>query len=178
MDAANRKAPERSGGGAYLNNLNRLYGRPKDTRSAGRPEGIDGLLSRLDRVRQTGTGRWIARCPAHDDNRPSLHVTLKDDGAILIHCFSHQCAAADIVAAVGLSLTDLFPAPCDHHRPAGKPRVPAADVLSAIVTECWIVAAVASDVARGSPVDDATARRVALAGERIQQAARLGGVPC
>ncbi|MSQ55589.1 MAG: DNA primase, partial [Betaproteobacteria bacterium] len=29
------------------------------------------LLDRLDGVRATGPGRWIAQCPAHPDKRPS-----------------------------------------------------------------------------------------------------------
>jgi len=32
----------------------------------------DILLARLDGVKRTGPDRWIARCPAHDDKRPSL----------------------------------------------------------------------------------------------------------
>lgn len=137
---------------------------------------VSTLLDRLERARLTGPGRYVARCPAHDDKRPSLHVTVKDDGAILLHCFSHQCGAAAIMAAIGLTLSDLFPNRGEPHRPAGRPRVPATDVLACIATEAWIVAAVASDVAHGFDVDDATSHRVALAAERIQQAARLGGV--
>ena len=32
------------------------------------------ILDRLDGVRPTGDGRWIARCPAHDDRSPSLSI--------------------------------------------------------------------------------------------------------
>ena len=173
MDAANRKAPERGGGGASMNDLKKLYGQPKDTRSARRPEGIDGLLSRLDKVRQTGLGRWIARCPAHDDNRPSLHVTLKDDGAILIHCFSQQCGAADIMSAVGLPLADLFPDRGEHHRPAAKHRIPAGDILALLVHEVAIVAIAAEALADGLDLSIPDLARVHIAVQRIQGAWRL-----
>lgn len=69
---------------------------------------IEVLLSRLDKVRQTGNKKWQARCPAHNDNSPSLSISEKDDGRILIHCHA-QCGGAAVVEAVGLSLSDLFP---------------------------------------------------------------------
>lgn len=69
---------------------------------------IDQLLSRLERVKQTGPGQWIARCPGHQDKSPSLSVKQCDDGTILLHDFG-GCSPADILAAVGLELADLFP---------------------------------------------------------------------
>ena len=45
------------------------------------------LLDRLEAVRETGSSRWIARCPAHDDSSPSLAVRELDDGRILLHDF-------------------------------------------------------------------------------------------
>lgn len=64
------------------------------------------LLDRLDGVRATGSGRWIARCPAHQDRSPSLSVRELGDGTILLHDFA-GCAAHEVLAAVGLSLADL-----------------------------------------------------------------------
>jgi len=68
------------------------------------------LLSRLEQVKQTGKDRWLARCPAHPDKHPSLNIRETPDGKVLIKCFT-GCGAADVVAAVGLELSDLFP-PC------------------------------------------------------------------
>ena len=45
------------------------------------------FIERLDCARQTGSGRWIARCPAHEDRSPSLSVRELEDGRTLIHCF-------------------------------------------------------------------------------------------
>ena len=45
----------------------------------------DALLSRLDGVKKTGHGQWIARCPAHEDRSPSLSIAEKDD-RVLVHC--------------------------------------------------------------------------------------------
>src|SRR5262245_6671019 len=50
-----------------------------------------------------------ARCPVHDDHRPSLGVTAGDNGAALVFC--QVCGAEAtprILAAVGLRMRDLF----------------------------------------------------------------------
>ena len=74
------------------------------------------FVSGLDKVRKTGTGKWTACCPAHDDKGPSLSIKETDDGRILIHCFA-GCAANDVLGAMGLSLTDLFPEPLGSFGP-------------------------------------------------------------
>ena len=66
------------------------------------------LIERLRKVRRNGEKRWKASCPAHEDRDPSLAVQETDDGLVLIKCFA-VCGAADVMAAVGLSLSDLFP---------------------------------------------------------------------
>ncbi|MBN6742209.1 hypothetical protein JKG47_17095 [Acidithiobacillus sp. MC6.1] len=53
---------------------------------------IDKVLSALDGVKKTGPDKWIARCPAHDDKRPSLSVKQADDGKVLFKCWS-GCSA-------------------------------------------------------------------------------------
>lgn len=68
---------------------------------------VQNLLDRLEKVKQIGQGRWMACCPAHDDNSPSMSVTDRD-GKILVKCFSNHCPAIEIVHAVGLELQDLF----------------------------------------------------------------------
>jgi hypothetical protein len=68
----------------------------------------DALLSRLDRVRRTGEGKWVARCPAHPDKAPSLSVRELSDGRVLVHDFA-GCSVEAILGAVGLALEDLFP---------------------------------------------------------------------
>jgi putative DNA primase/helicase len=74
-------------------------------------EALDRVLPRLQAVRPEGsTGReWLALCPAHNDHSPSLLVTLKDDGKVLLCCRSQRCVALDIVRAIGLTLKDLYP---------------------------------------------------------------------
>jgi hypothetical protein len=68
------------------------------------------LLSRLDKVKKTGSNRWIACCPSHDDKKPSLTITESND-KILLKCWSHGCGAGDIMSAIGMGLGDLFDKP-------------------------------------------------------------------
>lgn len=68
---------------------------------------VDRLLSRLEGVRGRPP-KCSAKCPSHEDGSPSLSITSLDDGRVLIHCFA-GCSAADVLAAVGLTLGDLFP---------------------------------------------------------------------
>ena len=62
---------------------------------------IEKLLPLLDKVRETGIGRWIACCPAHDDHNPSLAITELGDGMVLVYCRA-LCGGAEVVRAVGL----------------------------------------------------------------------------
>jgi hypothetical protein len=64
------------------------------------------FLERLEVVRPRGNGRWSARCPAHDDQTPSLSVA-EGEQAVLLHCFG-GCAPEQICRCLGLSLADLF----------------------------------------------------------------------
>ncbi len=65
------------------------------------------ILTKLSDVTRTSNG-WTARCPAHDDDRPSLSLAVGDDGRVLVHCFA-DCSARQIVAALGMSMADLRP---------------------------------------------------------------------
>lgn len=53
-------------------------------------------------------GGWSALCPAHDDQNPSLSISLAGDGPILVHCHA-GCAFADVLEAAGLQPAALFP---------------------------------------------------------------------
>lgn len=65
------------------------------------------VLALLDDVRQSGNG-WKARCPAHDDQNPSLSVAEGQDGSCLVHCHAN-CAPQAVAEALGLSMAELFP---------------------------------------------------------------------
>jgi hypothetical protein len=56
------------------------------------------LLESLDGVAR-GNGRWTARCPAHDDKKPSLSIKEGHDGKPLLNCHA-GCTYDDILAAL------------------------------------------------------------------------------
>src|SRR5690349_21123001 len=71
--------------------------------------GIERVLSRLQRVQKSGETGWSACCPAHHDRHPSLSIAIGTDGRLLLKCHA-GCTVDSIVAAIGLTLADLFPA--------------------------------------------------------------------
>jgi 5S rRNA maturation endonuclease (ribonuclease M5) len=80
---------------------------------------LQNVLSRLRGVRKDGKG-WKALCPAHDDRKPSLKVDEAEDGKVLLKCFA-GCGTEDIIAAIGLKMSDLYPEP--KQRPVDPGRV-------------------------------------------------------
>jgi hypothetical protein len=134
---------------------------------------IDVLLSRLDGVRQVRANGWMSRCPAHNGDGRSLAITHADSGTILIHCFAHECEAGDILAAVGMSVGDLFPEPIPEHRYAPrKHAIPAMDVLRVMKHELAMVEVLMSDFAEGRLTFDAMERGMACR-DRLRKALDL-----
>lgn len=129
----------------------------------------DRLLSLLDGVKRTAPGRWLACCPSHDDRHPSLSIRELDDGTLLLKDWA-GCSVDQIVGALGLDLSDLFP-PRDPVPGAGRPRErrpwSAADLLALAAHEAGVALIVIGDVVAGRPVGDADLQRLAVAGGRL-----------
>ena len=66
---------------------------------------IEDLLTKLTQVKPQHRG-WVARCPAHEDHSPSLHIT-GGTSLILLHCFA-GCSFEAICAALQIAPADLF----------------------------------------------------------------------
>lgn len=139
--------------------------------------GIDRLLARLEGVKSTGPGRWVALCSAHADRHPSLSIRETGDSTILVKCWA-GCGAADVMAAIGLALKDLFAERPEHHRPPlrrGERWIPN-DVWQCVEREAGVAAIAAADAAAGRPVSVEDAERVGLAADRLSDAVRALGV--
>lgn len=68
---------------------------------------LTDILSRLDGVQDDHDGH-LAFCPVHRDRRtPSLKLTLKDDGTLLVVCRA-GCEKPKILEALGLPASALF----------------------------------------------------------------------
>jgi hypothetical protein len=74
---------------------------------------ITVMLGRLEKVTDRGGGQYSALCPAHEDKNPSLSIREIDDRLLL--CCHAGCYANEIVAAVDLSLAELFNTPRNKH---------------------------------------------------------------
>lgn len=132
--------------------------------------GASGLVSRLAGVRQTGSDRWVAKCPAHEDRRPSLSIRELEDGRVLIHCFA-GCETDAVVSAVGLQIADLFP-PRNEVGYERQPRrgIHPRDALHALAFEATVVLLAARDVRAGRAIDDQSMERLGIAANRITAA--------
>jgi hypothetical protein len=69
-------------------------------------EQIDDRLN----ARRVGSGRWMGKCPGHDDKSPSLNIREGRDGRVLLNCFA-GCPLTAILMSADLHLRDLFQGP-------------------------------------------------------------------
>ena len=131
------------------------------------------LIARLNGVRRTATGRWLAKCPVHDDRRPSLAVAELEDGRVLLHCFA-GCATQEVLRALGLTFGDLFPPrPLGERLPRLRRPFPAADVLQAVAYEALIVYFCARTLDEGKQLRTPERERLRLAVSRLQHAVEV-----
>jgi len=128
------------------------------------------LLSRLDGVRKTGAGRWMARCPAHVDKHPSLSVLELGDGTVLINDFG-GCGATDVLATVGLDFDALYPERPPDHNPRKRVQKPwrASDVVRALSFELEVAWIILADVSKGKSVSEIDRKRASECAVRIQR---------
>ncbi|WP_308491291.1 AAA family ATPase [Microbacterium terrisoli] len=72
------------------------------------PPVLQRFLDRLDQDSLTHAGglQFKARCPAHDDDMPSLSIGWSDKGKVLAKCHA-ECEFSDIISALGLTRKDI-----------------------------------------------------------------------
>lgn len=154
---------------------NRLRAQGNTSRAILSP--VDAILDRLDRVKSTGPGTWLASCPTanhrHGDRSRGLSVREGDDGRVLVHCHA-GCPVHEVVDALGMELADLFPArqiEYPNHAPKGGiigrgriKRIPWADLFEALELDLRACSMAFCDLASGkpfSPTDAASIARMA-----------------
>lgn len=67
---------------------------------------VERVVSHLKGVKPM-SGGFAALCPSHPDRTASLSVRRGADGRALLHCHA-GCKPAEIVGAIGLTMSDLF----------------------------------------------------------------------
>lgn len=73
-------------------------------------------------AKSVGDFQYEAKCPAHDDRSASLSIGQGDDGRTLIHCHA-GCRTEDVLAAVGLKMSDLMPPREEQPRQRNKGKI-------------------------------------------------------
>ena len=135
---------------------------------------LDLILPRLERVKRSGNG-YTARCPAHDDKTASLSLTAAEDGRVLVHCFA-GCPVHDVVGAIGLTVSDLFPPRVTGDRPEDRRRLRElarqgqwAAALGVLGREALVVLIACRMAAKGQPLQPNDLDRLAVAELRIDR---------
>jgi len=169
MDGPKRKSPQYS---PQVPRANYQIQRPHSNP-------IDAVIHRLERVKSTGPGTWLASCPTprheHGDRSRGLSIREGDDGRVLIHCHA-GCPVDEVVGAIGLQLQDMFPQreiTYPHHSPRhgliGRPRIqriPWGDLFEALEHQLLVCSLAFSDLARGKAFTPEDAEVIArLAGQ-------------
>lgn len=133
---------------------------------------VQTLLDRLERVRRAGNG-YSARCPAHEDRCASLSVTPGADGRVLVYCFA-GCRVDEVTAAVGLSVSDLFPPRLSSDRPEDRRRLREmakqgqwSAALNVLGHEALVVLIASRMAAKGQVLGANDLERLAVAEQRI-----------
>lgn len=140
--------------------------------------GIEGLLARLDGVKKTGSGKWVAKSPTRNERTASLSIKQTDDGRVLLHDFGGS-DAAEILAALGISWVQLIPPHLRRDKqaytPAERQGHDAQAALNAIHQAALIVRICANKLADAQPFADSdrhALRQAVHTIDRAYQAAR------
>jgi hypothetical protein len=135
------------------------------------------FLSRV-RHKRTGPNTYVFHSPTRADKHPSGTLRILDDGRVLI-CDHGGDSTAEILAAVGLTFSDLYPERLgsDQYVTKGERRpFPAADVLRCIAFEALVVLTAGAALLAGEPFADADRARLVQAVGRVQAALAAGGL--
>lgn len=115
---------------------------------------LERLLSSLEKVEKLPPGnhqaRYRACCPAHGDKNPSLSITLSNSDTILLKCWA-GCSAHEVVHAVGMEMTDLFPEQKNHAAPVKRP-FSADQAAKTIASDAMTIATAAAKLRKSEPL--------------------------
>lgn len=131
-------------------------------------------LEQYVKVRHIGRGTLRACCPVCGEKSVNtLSAKLADSGGVLVKCFKDGCSVEQIVTAIGLTLTDLFP-PREREdgKPFSKPRrvglLPMSQMLDLLETETLVILVASENLSNGHTLTDADRERLRDAAGRVQ----------
>ncbi|MFU8789517.1 MAG: CHC2 zinc finger domain-containing protein [Methylobacter sp.] len=132
---------------------------------------LNNLLSKLDKVKANGNGKWLACCPAHNDKSPSLAIKETEDGKILIHCFS-GCSSAEVIGALGLEMSELMPDNPTYRKGVRPPKFNKYELFDRVTYEAIILSLAIRQLQRGGVLSAADCQRVDQAETTINDIAK------
>jgi len=128
---------------------------------------VDTLLERLHNVKAIKPMHWIAGCPiCRSKNGRPIAVTEKDGGIILMKPFC-GCETGDVLRALGLKMSDLFPAREGHFLPPVRRAFDPLQILEALAHEFMVAELIACDVDRSGQYDGEQRERMRLVSQRV-----------
>jgi len=130
---------------------------------------IDKFLMALNKVKKTGHNKWLACCPVHADQSPSLAIRLVEGERLLFHCFGCGANGIEICKALGINPQELFP-PTDKNYKRERVPFPAEQILAALVSEAGIVTAASNAIVNGEKLSTIDVERVETARNRLTEA--------
>jgi len=113
------------------------------------------VLERLQGVKQRSRDQWSARCPSHDDKKPSLSIKETESGHVLIRCFA-GCGAHEVLGAIGLTFEDVMPTRLDDAPPRRRGLITPRQAVELISRSALFVAVCAADISRGEQLSETT----------------------
>lgn len=127
------------------------------------------LLNHLPRVKKTGADRWMACCPAHQDKTASLSIKELPDSRVLLHCFA-GCDPDSVLAAVGLTFSDLMPERLQGDFKPVRFAFSALDALRALVADLLFIRLCALRLAQGQALIESDREALHQSAYRIENA--------
>lgn len=132
---------------------------------------IEQLITRFEKLRRKGDGKWLACCPAHNDKNPSLGIKQTDDGKILLHCFA-GCEVESVVSALGLTLADLMPDKPTYKKGSKPPKFNKYELFDRLAYEAIILSLAIRQLINNKPLSLDDQERVLKAEETINDIVR------
>lgn len=81
---------------------------------------LENILAHFPDAKKNGRGFNVC-CPGHDDHKPSLNIDEGEDGRVLLICRA-GCSTDQIVSAMGIKTSDLFPEPNGRSKSKKPPK--------------------------------------------------------
>jgi len=133
---------------------------------------LEIMLGRLQKVKRSGHGQYMACCPAHEDRSPSLSIKDTGEGRLLINCLA-GCDTLNVLNALGMDWEDVMPPKEASYQAPVKQRVYPSDALKAIQTEARIVMLAAYSILDKKDMTVGDFQRLQLAMERINEVVEM-----